>query len=272
MQVEPVESQSRQKGGLRFKNVKKESRSDKPLITIITATYNASEYLLRTIKSIRDLTYDNVEWIVVDGASKDATVELIRQNDDAIDYWISEADCGIYDAWNKGVLLARGDWIAFLGAGDVYKPDALNVYMNAILQSSVMLELVSSRVQFVDDDGLVKRVKGEPFKWDAFRKYMTIAHAGALHHRSLFENHGLFDASYSSSGDYELFMRCGAGLKSMYLNVVTADMLIGGVSDGYKSISETYFIQRKYGAGFSAKFRYWVACAKRLVRPWLRGY
>lgn len=252
--------------------MKKNSSPNKPLVTIITATFNATEYLPRTIKSIRDMAYDNVEWIIVDGASKDGSVELIRQNEDVIDYWISEPDGGIYDAWNKGVLLASGDWIAFLGAGDSYKPDAINVYMNAISSLTIKPDLLSSQVQFVNNIGLVKRVKGESFTWELFKKYMTIAHVGALHHRSLFEKHGLFNTSYTSSGDYELLMRCGENLKSTYLDVVTADMLVGGVSDGYKGISETYLIQRKYGVGVSAKFRYWFACAKRLIRPWLRGY
>jgi cellulose synthase/poly-beta-1,6-N-acetylglucosamine synthase-like glycosyltransferase len=115
-------------GGLRTQGYFKQSLPDKPLITIITSTYNAAEYLPRTIKSVREQTYTNIEWIIVDGNSKDNTVELIRQNEDVIDYWVSEPDSGIYDAWNKGVSLANGDWIAFLGAGDSYKPDAINVF------------------------------------------------------------------------------------------------------------------------------------------------
>lgn len=259
-------------GGLRCKERGHASQSGRPLVSIITATFNAADLLSSTIKSIRDLTYDNIEWIIVDGASSDDTVDLIRQNEAAIDYWMSEPDHGIYDAWNKGVLLARGEWIAFIGAGDVYKPDALDVYMNAIMLSSVKPELVSSRVKFVDRAGLVKGVKGGAFEWDIFKKYMSIAHVGALHHRSLFERYGLFSTSYSSSGDYEFLMRCGADLRSMYLDFVSVDMLVGGLSDGYKGIFESYLIQRHCGAGGSAKFRYWIACAKRLIRPWLRGY
>lgn len=259
-------------GGLRLNGSQKHNQVGKPLVTIITATFNAAELLPRTIKSIRELTYDNVEWIIVDGGSKDGTVEFIRQNEDVIDYWISEADGGVYDAWNKGVLHASGEWLAFLGAGDSYHKDAIDVYLDAISASQIKPEFASSQVQFVNSSGLALRVWGAPFKWKTFKKNMTIAHVGALHHRSLFKKHGLFDTLYFISADYEFFMRCGFNLRTIYLDFVTADMLVGGISNGYEGISETYLIQKKYGAGISAILRYWFACAKRLIRPFIRGY
>lgn len=264
----PVKSE----GGLRCKGVNKKAQPDRPLISIITTTFNAADQLPSTIKSIRELTYDNFEWIIVDGASHDNTVDLIRQNEFVIDYWASEPDDGIYDAWNKGVSLARGEWIAFLGAGDVYKPDAIELYLGAIRASSVRPELATSRVRLVNNDGVVLRVWGAPFNWLTFQKYMNIAHVGALHHKSLFEKHGLFDTAYVSAADYEFFMRCGASLKTLYLDQVTVDMLIGGISNGNKGMFETYDIQQRYGAGSAAKFRLCVAFAKSLIRPWLRGY
>lgn len=246
--------------------------SDRPLVTIITATYNAASCLRRTIESIRRLKYENIEWIVIDGGSKDGTVEIIQENEDIIGYWVSEPDAGIYDAWNKGVRLACGDWIAFLGAGDRYKQDAINNYMNAITASTIKPNLTISKIQFVNSNGRVLRVWGAPLEWKSFKKYMSIAHVGALHHASLFDRHGLFDTSYSSSSDYEFLMRCGKDLKTLFLDVVTADMLFGGVSSGYRCLQETYLVQVRYGAGWLAKYRLWVAYAKRFIRPLLRGY
>lgn len=244
----------------------------KPLITIITATFNAAKQLPQTIKSIREQTYDNIEWIVIDGNSTDETVELIQQNEGVVDYWISEPDSGIYDAWNKGISKAHGEWIAFLGAGDTYKPESILAYMNAVSACSVMPELISSQVRLVNGDGMVLRMCGGPFEWKKFNRYMTIAHVGALHHRSLFERYGFFDTTFSSSSDYEFFMRSRGNIECLYLNVVTADMLVGGVSNSYKGIFETYAIQKKYGAGVSAIFRLWLACAKHFIRPLFRGY
>lgn len=259
-------------GGLRLHSDLKQSHPGLPLVTIITATFNAADHLLRTIKSICDLTYDNIEWIILDGASSDNTVDLIRQNEAVIDYWVSEPDNGIYDAWNKGVSLARGEWIAFLGAGDVYKPNAINVYMSAIESLLVIPEFASSRVRLVNSSWKELRIWGAPFNWTIFKKYMTVAHVGALHHKSLFEKHGLFDTAYSSAADYEFLMRCGPSLKAIYLSDVTVDMQVGGISNGNKGMFETYAVQKKFGAGIAAKFRLWLALGKSVIRPWLRGY
>ena len=259
-------------GGLRVEGVKTTAQTGIPLVSIITATFNAGEQLRSTIKSIRDQTYNNIEWIIVDGASSDNTVDLILQNENVIDYWVSEPDGGIYDAWNKGMLIARGEWIAFLGAGDVYKPNAISAYITAIESSTLIPEFASSKIRLVNSSGKVLRIWGAQFDWSIYKKYMNIAHVGALHHKSLFEKQGLFDTAYSSAADYEFLMRCGQSLKTLYLNDVTVDMLAGGVSNGRRGMFETYDIQKKYGAGVVAKLRLWSSVAKSVIRPWLRGY
>lgn len=108
-------------GGLRFKNLYKKSYKGKPLISIITVTYNCKNLLERTIRSILNLSYDNIEFIIVDGNSKDGTTNIIRKYDDFIDFWISKKDKGIYNAMNKGAKYARGDALFFLNAGDKLK-------------------------------------------------------------------------------------------------------------------------------------------------------
>lgn len=89
-----------------------------PLITIITVTYNAGESLRQTIESVLCQTYRNFEFIIIDGGSSDGTVEIIKSYEDAIDFWISEKDSGIYNAMNKGVRLASGEWVNFMNSGD----------------------------------------------------------------------------------------------------------------------------------------------------------
>ena len=259
-------------GGLRFHNQIKKLSSDFPLVTIITATFNAAAHLPKTIQSIRGLTYKNIEWIIIDGGSTDQTVELIIKNEDVVDYWVSEPDFGIYDAWNKGLEKANGEWIAFLGAGDLYMPEALNKYVEAIQMSLTETNFTSSRVWLVNNVGLVLRELGSRFDWPKFKKYMNIAHVGSLHHKELFNKFGQFDIGYKSSADYDFLMRCGADIKALYLNEVTACMLAGGVSNGYRGIHETYVIQRSFGAGIFAKTRYLIAFVKRFVRPLFRGY
>ena len=100
-------------GGLRFKNLFKKSYKGKPLISIITVTYNCKNLLERTIKSILNLSYNNIEFIIVDGNSTDGTANIVRKYDDFIDFWISKKDKGIYNAMNKGAKYARGDALFF---------------------------------------------------------------------------------------------------------------------------------------------------------------
>ena len=105
-------------GGLRVKNYFKQSSNNNSLITIITVTYNCKNLIRRTIKSVLDLSYDNIEFIIIDGGSTDGTLEIIKKNNELIDYWVSEKDNGIYEAMNKGSRLSKGEAVFFLNAGD----------------------------------------------------------------------------------------------------------------------------------------------------------
>ena len=219
-------------GGSRFKGVKKESQPGKPLITIITATFNASEYLSHTIKSVREQVYDNIEWIVVDAASKDATVELLRRNEDVIDYWVSEPDSGVYDAWNKGVLLARGEWIGFLGGDDVFVTDAIQQYVHYILgNKDKQVDYISSRVGKINVQRDIVEVVGNKWEWTLFQRKMNVAHVGSLHHRSLYDRYGLYDTTYKIVGDYEFLLRSQNTLQAGFIDHITVHMLMGGISE-----------------------------------------
>ena len=97
-------------------------------ISIIIATYNAEKTLQRCFDSIRNQKNEKIELIVIDGNSNDNTLSIIESNADIVDYYVSESDKGIYDAWNKGVKVSTGEWIEFLGADDKLLPDSLPLY------------------------------------------------------------------------------------------------------------------------------------------------
>lgn len=238
----------RQEGGARLHGVQKESVLGQPLVTIITSTRDAVKYLPAAIRSVREQTYGNIEWIVVDGASKDGTLDILRQNEDVIDYWISESDQGIFDAWNKGLRLARGEWVSFLGADDQLLPDAIETMVNVANESPVPLDLVSGKVQLCS--GSVKRrIIGKPWVWDRFRKYMCVAHVGAMHNAAYFKRYGGFDSTFRIAGDYELLLRAGPDLKAGFVDKVLARMEFGGISNQNIAVfRETLNARLKHGA------------------------
>lgn len=206
---------------------------NKPLISIITSVFNGEKYFEQAIQSILNQTYQNIEYIIIDGNSTDQTISIIKKYQDQITYWVSEPDQGIYDAWNKGVKAAKGEWISFVGADDILYPNAMENYVNYILMSESKdkgLDYLSAKVELVKEDLEVVRTFGEVWKWGVFKKYMNVAHVGSLHHKNLFKKYGFYNTDYKIVGDYELLLRANKHLEAGFINDVTAKMRFGGVS------------------------------------------
>jgi glycosyltransferase involved in cell wall biosynthesis len=119
-------------GGLQKKKIFKYSKQYNPLVTIITVVKNNRKYLESTIKSIIRQSYKNLELIIIDGNSTDGSLKIIKKYDklNLVDYWVSENDLGIYDAFNKGLLSARGELIGFVNSDDILLKDALKILVN----------------------------------------------------------------------------------------------------------------------------------------------
>lgn len=213
-------------GGCRLNNGR--SACNEPLISIITATFNAKSTIGLTLDSIAAQTFDDFELIVIDASSTDGTQKILEERSDDIDYWLSEPDSGIYQAWNKGIAAARGRYFSFLGADDAYVPDALRIYASH-LKDHPGLEYVSSRVRYEERSSI--RVIGHEWRWSAFRRYMNVAHVGSIHSRALYEKYGLYDESFAIAGDYELLLRAGSRLKAGFVDEITAVMGGGGISN-----------------------------------------
>ena len=208
--------------------------------SIIIATYNAAETLNACLNSIRSQKAEEVELIVVDGNSADATHEIVQENMDIIDIYIHEKDKGIYDAWNKGVKASCGEWILFIGADDILCPDTISFYKDALAKTDcTKIDYVSAWVNYVDSSGRVFCRLGSAWNWKDFSKAMNVAHVASLHNRQLFDETGLFNLEYKICADYEFLARKENRLKTLFFEKVVAHMRMGGISLSGKAIKET---------------------------------
>lgn len=247
----PPNPERKGEGGLRTKGYLKKNNhhqgSDavkvagvkvKPLITVITVVFNGAATIENTIESIISQSYDRVEYIVIDGGSTDGTIDIIRKFEHSIDYWVSEPDTGIYDAWNKGIVLSSGDWISFLGCDDIYLHGAIDAYARIISNfRDRPVDYISSKVNLTTGTKVVRTV-GQRWNWKYFKKYMNVAHPGSMHSIRLFKEHGLYDTTYKICGDYELLLRARKELKVEFISSATVGMCIGGVSDNTSALCE----------------------------------
>lgn len=213
-------------------------------ISIIIATYNAGKVLQRCLDSIRPQKVDEVELLVIDGKSKDNTVEIIQKNSDIIDYFISEPDKGIYDAWNKGIKASTGEWVQFLGADDKLLPGSTEFYLNYLAKESSLdnVDIIFGRCWLVNDNGERLRKMGKPYNWNQFKRYMNVSHGSALHNKHLFDQVGLFSLDFKICADYEFLLR--KQLKAKFVNREILEMQIGGMSNSVKGLVDAFRVKQ----------------------------
>lgn len=215
-------------------------------ISIIIATYNASQTLKRCIDSIMVQKSNDIELLVIDAKSTDGTIDIIKSYKKNIDYFISETDEGVYDAWNKGIKQARGEWIMYLGADDILLPNAITGYKNYLNNNKNQLDIISAKLDYVDKFGKHIRFVGEPWDWEKMRlRKWSFAHPGLLHNYKLFEDYGFFDTNFKICGDSEFFLRIGPFIKAGFIDKVIVTMQQGGISFSYKALEEGFRIRVK---------------------------
>jgi glycosyltransferase involved in cell wall biosynthesis len=217
-------------GGLRTKGLFKKNEPNRPLVTIITVVFDGAEDLEKTLLSVLNQSYDNVEYIVVDGGSTDGTLDIVRKYDHAIDYWISEKDGGIYDAMNKGIRLATGNWVNFMNSGDLF-------YENTTLDKiefkyrpnfSILygdIQTFSKKHQFN-----IRKVSGSVSVQNLVMK-MPICHQSMFVTLQSFKHIGLFDTNYKICADHDWLIKALlAGQQASYVNKCIALCNLDGVS------------------------------------------
>ncbi len=185
-------------GGKRKKNILKK----KPLFSIITVVYNGDKFLEKTICSVINQSYKNFEYIIIDGGSTDKSLKIIKKYEKKIDYWVSEKDNGIYDAFNKGMIVSKGEFIGFINSDDIYKKNALSIISNYIRKNKT--------VDFIF--GSVKKHWGilhgyKPYKikysWGFYSSHST----GFFIKKKAAEKVGFYNIKYKYHADYDYFYR-----------------------------------------------------------------
>jgi len=224
----------------------------KPSLSIITVVYNGERYLEQTIKSIINQTYNNIEYIIIDGASTDGTIDIIKKYEDHIDYWISEPDEGIYDAMNKGIASASNKYLWFVNAGDeIYKS---NVVENIF--SAQGYDIYYGHIAPINNNQEVIKIHFAPPKltFKQMFKGMIVSHQAIIIRKSLLLEYNLH---YQCVADYDWIIKALKNTNAIYFtNIVFAKYLIGGFSNQHfkQCWQERFIIVKEH---FS-KFYYWI--------------
>ena len=204
-------------------------------ISIITATFNSGKTVRDTFKSVLSQTYDNYELIVVDGGSKDDTVDILRHYELIFNgrmKWISEPDRGIYDAMNKGFAMATGDVVGILNSDDFYTSNGILKMVAGAMQDK-NIDAVYGDVHYVHDNDLKKCVRyysSKPFRRVWMRFGFMPAHPSFYCRREVYERYGTFDLSYKVAADFECLLRLifVNRIRTKYLPVDFVTMRTGG--------------------------------------------
>lgn len=181
-----------------------------PKFSIITVTYNAGKVLEDTIQSVISQTYRNVEYILVDGGSKDNTLQIVHKYREHISKVVSEPDKGLYDAMNKGIKLATGDYLCFLNAGDELHENETLQKMVHSLQTQELPDVIYGETAIVDNQGHFLHMRRlstpEQLNWKSFKQGMLVCHQAFFARRELAIHHP-YDLQYRFSADFDWCIR-----------------------------------------------------------------
>jgi glycosyltransferase involved in cell wall biosynthesis len=177
-----------------------------PLVSIITVSLNSEDYIEEAVKSVLNQSYEKIEYIVVDGGSTDSTLQLLETYIDRIDILISEKDTGIYNAMNKGLHLASGDYVLFLNSDDWYRHDAVELLVNMAIHTGA--QITHANAAIINARGLVTG-RIEAFYDDAmYTRGATLRHETMLVEKSIYEAVGGYDESYKIISDFLFMAEC----------------------------------------------------------------
>lgn len=204
-------------------------------VSIITATYNSVKTVRDTIESVLSQDYEDIEYIIIDGKSKDNTLKVVNEYRDKIAVLVSEPDKGIYDAMNKGIKLATGDIIGILNSDDFFLDNKVVSRVISAFNKNPELDGVHANLYYVKQDNpmtVVRHWVSTDFKKGSFFKGWHPAHPTLYLRKEVYQKYGLFDLDFPLAADFELMLRffeC-RGIKTKHLDFTMIRMRLGGAT------------------------------------------
>jgi glycosyltransferase involved in cell wall biosynthesis len=244
---------------------------DKPTLSVITVVFNNVKDIERTMLSVLNQTYPNIEYVIIDGKSSDGTLEIIEKYKSQLAVFISEKDAGIYDAMNKGLAKATGDYVVFMNSGDAfYKKDTIKEVFATAPDADIYYgetEILNEQLQSL---GQRRHKVPENFTWQDFKYGMSVSHQAIFIHKNLTEP---YDLKYQLSSDIDWILKAAKkAQKIVNVHQYVAKYLVGGMSKKkhLKSLQERFAIMRKHYGLLSTVFNH-VIIAFNLTWYWLKN-
>ncbi len=236
-----------------------------PLVSVITVVFNGEAHLEKTIKSVLNQTYENIEYIIIDGASTDGTLDIIKKYEDKITYWISQRDEGIYDAMNKGIDKVSGEWINFMNAGDTfYNNDILkNIFHESNFKNIAVIYgkhnvIYPNRTKIKKPKKIIEMWKGSQF-----------CHQSSFI-SSLIQKKNKFNIRNRIGADFELFYTLyKQKLIFKYINIIIVNYSAGGLSD-VKRIDSIVGWWNVVHKNTKVNFYYLYTITKEIIKSWIK--
>lgn len=246
------------------------------LFSIITVTYNAGRWLEGTILSVLSQSYPHIEYIIIDGGSTDETLSIIRQYEAGISRWVSEPDKGLYDAMNKGLEKATGEYVWFINAGDkINTADTVQQMVARLQKRKSLPDIIYGETTVLDENGKnlgMRRLRApRKLTWKSFRMGMLVCHQSFIVRQ---EAAPLYDLQYSYSSDFDWCIRCMKTAKAIYnSNMILSNFLDGGVSTVRRkaSLKERYAIMCNYYGKVPVSLLHLWFAARFYFSKWFRG-
>lgn len=199
-----------------------------PLISIVTVVLNDPVGLEKTIQSVINQEYQNKEYIIIDGGSREDTLKVIKKYEKYIDYWISEKDQGIYDAMNKGIYLSKGEWISFMNAGDIFVDNYVltNIFQNVDLNG---IDIIYGNT--LVKDNITSYIEKSYENPSTILKKMIACHQSIFVQKKVYEKFK-FDTTYKIAADYDFFLKCYLNdCKFKHIDIYVSEYDLDGFSN-----------------------------------------